>query len=97
MRNLTHEKEGAKRGDKDQYHHICKCKKFVGEYATLWGHAERAKQINEIGWLEATSQKTRRASSKNARTARYMYMCLKFSKTAKKKPLAKRFPYELGI
>ena len=53
--NLTHEKEGAKRGDKDQYHHIGKCKKLVGEYAALWGHAESAKQINEIGRLEVTS------------------------------------------
>ena len=24
-------------------------------------------------------------------------MCLKFSKTAKKKPLARRFPYEFGF
>lgn len=55
MGNLTHEKEGAKRGDKDQYHHIGKCKKIVGEYAALWGHAESAKQINEIGRLEVTS------------------------------------------
>ena len=96
MGNLTHEKEGAKRGDKDQYHHIGKRKKIVGEYAALWGHAESAKQINEIGWLEVTSQ-TRRTSTKNVRTARYMYMCLKFSRTAKKKPLARRFPYEFRI
>jgi hypothetical protein len=50
--NLAHEKEGAERGDKDQYYHIGKCEKIVGEYAALWGHAESAKQINEIGWGE---------------------------------------------
>ena len=41
--NLPHEKEGAKRGDKDQDHHIGKRKKIVGEYAALRGHAERTK------------------------------------------------------
>jgi hypothetical protein len=96
--NLTHEKEGTKRCDKNQDHHIGERKKIVGEDAALWGHAESAKQINEISRLEVRGiRKYAAIAVKNTRTARYMYMCLKFSKTAKKKPLARRFPYEFGV
>ena len=73
--NLTHEKEGAKRCDKNQDHHVGERKKLVGKDTALWGHAESAKQINKIGRLEVIGIRKYAAIAANTHEQRGTCIC----------------------